>query len=197
MVVNPLPTRHILLLLALWLAASLALGASGVLTSLQPPWPQVTLISITSLLIGISGSFASSRRWLFSVDLRCLVAIHLVRFIGFYVLYRYSLGELPYAFAVPGGIGDIIVALLAVILLLTTSPTSILGRRLYLIWNILGLLDIMSVVATADLQELWYPGSMQALLQLPLSLLLTFIVPLIIASHLVMLVRLWKTNTAG
>jgi hypothetical protein len=38
-----------------------------------------------------------------NLDVRWLVALHLCRFVGFYFLWLYSSGELPYAFAVPGG----------------------------------------------------------------------------------------------
>ena len=43
----------------------------------------------------------------YQLDLRLLVLYHLTRFVGVWFLVLYSRGELPYAFAVPGGWGDI------------------------------------------------------------------------------------------
>ena len=64
------------------------------------------------------------------------------------------------------------------------------GRGALLLWNALGLLDILFVVADAAKQALVDPTSMAALLHLPLSLLVTFLVPLIIGSHLLIFARL-------
>jgi hypothetical protein len=130
------------------------------------------------------------RQFADAVDVRILVLFHVTRFVGFYFLALHARGELPWEFAVPGGWGDNLVATGAVLLVLFVRPGAPAGRRLYLAWNVLGLLDILAVVATAGRLALTEPGSMRALLQLPLSLLLTFVVPIIIVSHLVLLSRL-------
>ena len=57
-------------------------------------------------------------------------------------------------------------------------------------WNALGLLDILLVVANAARHAMANPASMAALVRLPLSLLPTFLVPLIIAGHFLIFVRL-------
>ena len=190
--VTTLRSSHVAVGLLVWLALAIAVGASGALAGLRPPMPQLLLLTLTNVLV-LSGVFvAPFRQWLRTVYLRAVVALHLTRFVGAYFLYLYERGELPYAFAVPGGIGDIIVAFTASILLLAAPSSGPLRRRLYFAWNCLGLLDIVGVVLSAATQALTDPESMAALLRLPLSLLITFLVPLIIASHLLLVVRLWN-----
>jgi hypothetical protein len=172
-----------------WFAASLAVGALNVLSRLPAPVPQIILVSLTALLLVASKSVRSFRDWLASANLKCLVAIHLLRFVGIYFLVLHARGELPYAFAVPGGIGDICVAT-AAIAILCVDPSRSPGRKLWVAWNALGLMDILLVVATAARLGITDPASMQALTHLPLSLLPTFLVPLIIASHIVLFGRL-------
>ena len=102
-------------------------------------------------------------------------------------MFLYSRGELPYAWAVPAGIGDTIVAILAVALVVTNAATF----RPWLLpaWNLLGLADITVVVVGAATISLRDPASMSALLRLPLSLLPTFLVPIITASHVLIFAR--------
>ena len=129
------------------------------------------------------------RRWATRVDVRVFVAFHLTRFVGIYFLVLYGRGELPYEFAVIGGWGDIIVAMLAIPLIATGPPTS--RRRIaYLAWNAVGLADILFVVATATRLALADPSSLAPLLRLPLSLLITFVVPIVIATHIWLFRRL-------
>jgi hypothetical protein len=182
--------------LGLWLAVAATLGASGRLEALQPPLPQLTLIALTAAALLATAKVPAVRAWALSVDVRALVAFHLTRFVGSYFLVLYRRGELPYAFAVPGGWGDILVASLALLLLLSGPPDTVRRRRAYVAWNVLGLLDILFVVATAARLGFAAPASMQALLRLPLSLLPTFLVPLIITSHVLLAIRLARAGQA-
>jgi len=176
-----------------WLAAAAALGAAGVFEPLRPPAPQAILIALTVLTLLATAVVAPVRRWTATVDPRVLVVLHVTRVLaGGYFLVLYRRGELPYAFAVPGGIGDIVVGLLALWLLLSVTPSTARGRRLYAVWNVLGLVDILFVVATATRIALGDPGALAALLRLPLSVLPTWLVPLIIASHVILAVRLMR-----
>jgi len=90
---------------------------------------------------------------------------------------------------VPGGWGDIVVATLALGLLATVRDLTKACWRVG-IWNALGLVDILFVVATASRLALDDPDSLNALLRLPLSLLPTFLVPLIIAGHVAVFWRI-------
>ena len=123
------------------------------------------------------------------MDLRAIIALHLTRFVGVYFLLLYARGELPFGFAVPAGWGDIVVAVLAVVLLLNWAAIA-RHRRWLVIWNLVGFVDIVLVVAAAAKHALADPASMAALLRPPLNLVPTFLVPLIIGSHILMFVRL-------
>ncbi len=180
----------------LWLLLALLVGVSGRLATLRPPAPQILLVGLTVALLVTARSWTPLRRFVAAVDLRVLVLFHVIRFVGFYFLVLHARGELPWDFAVPGGWGDNVTAAGAVLLVLLAGPDGPIGRWLYLAWNVFGLIDIVGVVVTAARLALAEPGSMRALLQLPLSLLLTFVVPLIIATHVWMLWRLLRPAPA-
>ncbi len=176
--------------LIVWFFAAYALGDSGRLTLLEPPGPQVIIAVLTALLLVNSAMLPGFRSWLASLELRRLVAVHLARFVGIYFLVLYGRGQLPYDFAVKGGWGDILTATGAVALLVV--PGLIARPAAVLAWNLFGFLDILFVVATATRLGTADPSSLRALLRLPLSLLPTFLVPLIIATHVWIFARLWK-----
>jgi hypothetical protein len=167
----------------------MVVGLSGLLRNVRPPGPQIMIAGLTSALIVAYWLSTSFRDWLKTLDLRAIVALHLTRFVGFYFLWLYGRGELPYRFAVPGGWGDIIIATGAAVILATWSGFGS-RRPVLFIWNGYGLIDILFVVATAAAEGRANPGSMAALLRMPLSLLATFLVPLIISSHVLMFARL-------
>jgi hypothetical protein len=177
---------RVLIILLIWCVSAVLLGALGLLASLHPPFPQLILFGLVGILLLAYGLSSDFRRWLSSIPLQWLISVHLVRFVGFYFLWLYEQRQLPFAFAVLGGWGDIVVATLALILLLL-RPAS---RLPYQVWNTLGFVDILFVVSTATRLALADSASMAALLRFPLSLLPTFIVPLIIFTHVVIFLRL-------
>ena len=179
-------TVRVLIILLNWCLSAALLGVLGVLASVRPPFPQLILFGLVALLLIAYKLSSEFRRWLSSVPLKWLVFVHLVRFVGFYFLWLYEHRQLPFAFAVLGGWGDIVVATFALVLLFL-RPGS---RLIYQMWNTLGLADILFVVSTATRLALADSASMAALLRFPLSLLPTFIVPLIIFTHVVIFLRL-------
>lgn len=172
----------------LWFLGALAAGHFLVLQRLPP-------IAVPGIIFGISGlvllaafRIAIIRAWIEALDLRALVLVHLTRFVGIYFLLLHQRGELPYAFAVPAGIGDIIVAVMALPVAfapLEDGPR----RRAIVIWNTVGLVDILLVIASAARINFTTPEQLRAFTHLPLSLLPTFLVPLIIVTHLIIYAR--------
>ena len=184
--------RPVALVGAAWLLVAIVLGAAGVVRLLQPPAPLIVLFGLTAALLAAAWLVPSVRAWLHTLDARWLVAPHLTRYVGIYFLYLYGQGRLPYAFAVPGGWGDIVAATAAVVLLLSGRPRGGGRRAAYLAWSVYGLLDLLFVVLTAGRLGQEDPASMAELLELPLSLLPTFLVPILIATHLILGVRLLR-----
>jgi hypothetical protein len=180
-----------------WLVVAIIAGGAGLVRMLPTPALPPVLFGLTAVVLTTGWRHGGFRAWLAAIDERWLVALHLARFVGFYFLYLYGRGELPYAFAVLGGWGDIVVASLAAALLLWGPPRDVRRRWAYAAWNVLGLADILFVVATAARLGLADPASMAALVRLPLSLLPTFLVPLIIASHVILGVRLGRRGAGG
>jgi hypothetical protein len=186
-------TRLYLLIGVIWFLVAVALGASGILTRTGPTVPQLWLVALTVLLIAAGALVSSFRSWLTVVDLRLPIAVHLSRFIGIYFLMLYARGLLPFDFAVLGGWGDIAVAVTALAFIVVTRDPAV-HRGLLWLWNTFGFFDIVFVVLTAARMAAADPPSMGLLRVLPLSLLPTFFVPLIIASHVLIFWRLGRVR---
>lgn len=190
-------SKKVLITVCAWLLAALIAGASGLFASLVPPFPQAVLLGLVIVLLLVFAFMPGFRDWCLSVDVRALVLFHLTRFVGVYFLILYSQGRLPFDFAVRGGWGDIAAAAAVVILVLFVKPAGKTGWALYLLWNVLGFIDILYVVVTAARLAFSEPGSMSEMLKLPLNLLLTFVVPIIIFTHIVIFTRLFRSAKRG
>jgi hypothetical protein len=153
------------------------------------PWYPKAILSIAGALALALYSVRPFREWAFRINLRWVVGFHLIRFVGVYFLYLYAQHELPYGFAVWGGFGDIIVAMLAIAVIYFASY-----KPAVIVWSIVGLVDILAVAATAARSEMAVPGSMHQLNKFPLILLPTFVVPMIIVTHGLVLVRVLEAD---
>lgn len=177
-----------------WFLVALFVGASGIVAFLKPPFPQVVLLGLVIVLLVLFSMSSTFHNWIMNVDIRALVLVHLTRFVGIYFLILHFRGELPYAFAVPGGLGDIAVAVTALLVSIFSPIRGSVGRKILLLWNLFGLIDILFVVVTAARLAMSNPGSMNAITKLPLSLLPTFLVPIIIFTHVVIFIRLLRSR---
>ena len=174
-------------MLLAWLC--FAVGLAGWFHNPSAPAVAATVWTLTALVLIACWKIGPIRAWTLNVDLRWLLLFHLTRLVaGVYFLVLCWRGELPCAFARPAGWGDIIVAVLALAVIAVMRTE--FAKTLLLFWNTIGLIDIVFVVFSALRLGLRDWQSMHALRELPLSLLPTFLVPLIIASHVLIFVRL-------
>jgi hypothetical protein len=187
-------TKLVRFALAVWFCIALAVGLSGAFESASAPVIALTVWTLTAAILLGCWKVPPLYRWAMNVRVSRLIALHLTRFIGIYFLILCQRGELSCVFAKPAGIGDIMIAAGASILFgVERSLFFRLGwRNAVMVWNILGLLDILFVVVSALQIGLNDWQGMAPLRTLPLGLLPTFLVPLIIASHIVIFVRLGK-----
>ncbi len=185
----------------LWLVIVLAAGYLGLFQAWPegPPLAALAAIAVPVLLFAagcrISPEF---RRLVLSLDIRRVALFHTTRLIGAVFLVYHAQGLLPARFALPAGWGDITVALAAPLAVWALGTSTDWGRRLFVAWNYLGLLDFAVAVGMGAVAPLLLGpagAGMAAIRQLPLVLIPAFAVPLLIMLHLTALLQI--RNRAG
>jgi hypothetical protein len=172
----------------LWFGAAIATGHFLVLQRTPPLAMHGIIVGLVALIVFAYLRVAAVRQWVDALDLRALVLLHVTRFLGIYLLVLYQRGELPRAFALPGGMTDILVATMA--LPVALAPIDEESRhRAIVIWNTVGLVGILLSLVTVLRINLADPSQLRALTHLPLSLLPTLLMPLMIATHVIIFIR--------
>lgn len=187
------------ILLAGWLGTVWLLAAKGAFASPSSGSviAQVAFVPIVIVVLLGTALFAVTRSAVLTAALDAaplswLVGIQVYRVLGLVFLLAWSRGFLPGYFALPAGIGDAIVGVLAIPLALALRSNSTFVRRLALGWNILGIVDLVNAVgmgvtsAVVQLQAASPGGSASVsspLLLYPLVLVPTFGVPLALILH--------------
>ena len=171
-----------------WLCAAALLVQSGVLERVPPPVFLVSLAAASTLAALLN---PGARRYFGEIDLRWLLLPHLVRFVGLYLLYLVGTGELPPLFRAIGW-GDLIAACGAVLLMVLgpPEPKRSWSWGLWLGWSFFGVGDMALLVTRAVPAVLADPELFRPFYALPMGLLPTFVVPLIITTHVLILLRL-------
>jgi hypothetical protein len=182
-------TGRIMVVLAGWLAVAALGGALGLWLRLPAPVLGVLLWALVAALL-LAWRRTRLGPWLREVDPRALILVHSTRLVGLELLALFQRGRLPFAFATPGGYGDILAAVAALAVAFLCVPVRSRPRRaVLLLWNTFGLLDLLLVAGTAMRFFITRPAEMEPLRELPLCLLPSFLVPILIVSHLVLYAR--------
>jgi len=187
--------------LVLWLGAVVFLGGRG--EFVEPPGTAPYPIALgfaLPLIVFFAGFWLSARfrDFLMAADLPLLTAVQAWRFAGFGFIALSVHRVLPGAFAWPAGLGDIAIGLTAPWLALALLRRPLLvTSRLFVVWNLLGILDLIVAVADGALNQLLATGaageiSIAPMAQMPLLLIPAFLVPLFIMLHLTGLFRAWR-----
>jgi hypothetical protein len=163
-----------------WFCLARVVESSGPLGNLYVP----LLWAAPSLLVWLA------RDWLLAEPLsqRWLIGLQLWRVIGALFLVEMSRGQLPAVFALPAGIGDIAVALLAAVVLWRGRGRSVLPAGAVIAVLALGIADFASAFffgffSSAGPQQLFFPEIPNRALLFPTGLIPLFLVPYAIAFH--------------
>ena len=193
---NRSEVKLVAVVLFFWLVLVFVLGARGVFV--QPPDtpPFQILLGVLAPLIVFAAAYlgwGAFRALVLAADLRLLTAIQAWRAGGLSFLALYVHGILPGLFAWPAGLGDIAIGITApwIALALIRRP-AFAASRVFVVWNILGILDLVVAVITGAMISGFIPGlvgtvTTAPMAQLPLVLIPAYFVPLFIILHLIAL----------
>jgi hypothetical protein len=189
--------------LAFWFALVFFLAEKGVFV--QPPQVppfSILLGFIIPLVVFVAAYLGSGpfRELILGADLRLLTATQAWRAGGLGFLALYAHGVLPGLFASPAGLGDIAIGVTApLIMLALIRRPGFVASRLFVAWNLLGILDLVVAVGTGVLSSGFIAGlagevTTSPMAQLPLVLIPAYFVPLFIMFHLTALFQAQRAS---
>jgi hypothetical protein len=146
----------------LWLAAIWILAVDGVFISRPGVLPRLPLAIFLPIVLGLVLLLRSRNvtAILAATPASWLIALQCYRALGGTFLVGWAQGDIPGAFALPAGIGDMLVGLTALPVAAYVHAGAPRARQLGLAWNVLGLLDFASAITLGALTS---PGPLQLL----------------------------------
>jgi hypothetical protein len=184
------------IVLVAWATVTALLARHGFFLQTDPHTPPpigITLILVLFALAVCLLASPSLRRLL--TNQRNLILLNLWRLVGGVFLMLMANGQMPTLWALPAGIGDVIVGAAAP--WIARDVVTPQGRRRAIIFNLFGMADLVVAVALGTMTS---PGPTQVFqttptselaTQFPLALVPTFLVPLAFALHIVSLGQLF------
>lgn len=199
---------------ALWGVSSLFVGwfVLAVVTSIagyyRPPFgrpPTIQYGLLVPIVVGVLlfRSWPLLRRAFDIVPSNWLVGVQLYRVLGVIFLVLYAGGHLPGLFALPAGLGDTLVGVLAPLVAVSLARSPEHSARRVRLWNLLGITDLVVAVTMGFLTS---PSPFQIaafdrpsglIAMFPLSLIPVFAIPLSILLHLASLQKLRQEQRTG
>jgi hypothetical protein len=185
-------------LLVAWFFASLWLSGSGFYqgASSRIPTIQYGLLIPIALGVALFWLWPALQRIIESVPQRWIVSIQAYRVLGVIFLVLYATGRMPGAFALPAGVGDVLVGLFAPVVGIAYARGWRGSGGLLRAWNLFGIADLVVAVTTAfltspsRLQMLAFDKPNDLISAFPLAMIPVFLVPLSVLLHFASLEKL-------
>jgi hypothetical protein len=185
--------------LTVWVVEAFVLSAKGsFLARPQQLVPNIPFAILLPTLLGYTlfTWIRPIREGVDAIPLHWIIGFQLYRALGFTFLFLFFQNMLPGAFALPAGIGDVVVGLAAPWVAQQVAQRKTSGRTLAIIWNWVGIIDLFVAVTCGFLSS---PGPFQLLAHdapntligaFPLVLIPTIAVPFSLILHGIGLRRL-------
>lgn len=139
------------IIFAAWLVAVVLLAGNDFFRPDVRP-PRVPMAWVVTLAAGylflLSRSF---REVIAGIPQHWLIGIQTVRILGGVFLVRYFQGELPGAFAIPAGVGDVLTGVFAPLVAYWWFAGKPYARGAAIAWNLFGMADLINAVAIGAL----------------------------------------------
>ncbi len=143
----------------------------------------------------LSGAF---RRFVRSLvgDPFSITALQISRVLGFSMAIQAFRHALPAVFGLPAGFGDSFIGVTALLAAASWSSGTRSGKAVFVLWNVLGMLDLIIAVSMGVLATFTQSGpvTMAPMRLYPLSLIPTFGVPLAFILHFTGLAQFWHLS---
>ncbi|MFT3769292.1 MAG: hypothetical protein QM820_27955 [Minicystis sp.] len=195
--IEPVPRSlrvHIAFAVTAWALLALAVAASGALRGAPPPLVPALIFGVTGAAVIAYLRSPRVRAFVARMDARPAIAYHVVRIaFGLAFLRLGATDELPDAFVRIAGPGDVVAGGLAIAAVVAASDLSSRARRAVVLgWNLIALADILAVIVTAQRLILFAhePRMLGMMSRFPFATLPTFVVPMVLLTHLAVFVRL-------
>ncbi len=126
-----------------------------------------------------------------------ITALQVYRVLGVSMAIQAQRHALPAVFGLPAGFGDLFIGVTALLAAAAFSSGTKSGKAVFVLWNVLGLLDLIIAVSTATLaaSTQFSPVTMASMRLYPLSLVPAFGVPLAFLLHFTGLAQLWYLSS--
>ena len=192
--------------LALWLGLVFLLGARGAFGGSpgSPPLPIFFGFAIPlAVFFAAYFGWGAFRAFVLGADLRLVAAMQGWRWAGLGFLSLYAHRILPGLFALPAGLGDMAIGVTApwIVLGLIRNSRFAASRR-FVVWNIMGIVDLTVAVSMGTLCSGFIPGitgnvTTGPMSQLPLVLIPAYLVPIFLMMHFTALAQARRLARSG
>ncbi len=122
-----------------------------------------------------------------------ITALQVYRVLGVSMAIQALRNALPAVFGLPAGFGDLFIGVTALLAALAWSSGTRSGKAVFVLWNVLGVLDLIIAVSMGALAAFTQSGpvTMAPMRLYPLSLVPAFGVPLAFILHFTGLAQFW------
>lgn len=190
------------IMFTVWLAVQTFLSLSLFYADFQAVPPRF-LLAVVPTLIFILGLFftSSGKQWMDQIDIKTITLVHLVRIpveIGLFYLFVFK--AIPEIMTFSSRNFDIIAGITAPVIYYFGFIKGKLSKHVILVWNVLSILLLVNIVVHAILsaplpiQQFGFEQPNLAIFYFPYIWLPSFIVPVVLFSHLVQIRKLILQN---